>query len=148
MKNLILCFAAILCVSAIAYAQSPKLTPEGALLLNNGAINITLDSVRYQGIPNSVEEDKASESQLTNISPNPASGNRVILSYKVGVAAPVRIEVINARGEVMKTPVNQQMQTGIYAAVVDISDLSSGTYHCRITVGKSFIQMKSFVITK
>ena len=67
------------------------------------------------------------------VSPNPTSG-RFTIETVVSEAGPVRIELVNALGELVMT-LNEASVAGNFRATVDMGTLSAGAYNVVVTAG-------------
>ncbi|MES2767061.1 MAG: choice-of-anchor D domain-containing protein [Bacteroidota bacterium] len=83
---------------------------------------------------------------MQSISPNPATGGTIELTYSIGFTAYTRIELYNSLGEVVKVVVDGVQQEGDHTVRVDTQKLSSGVYQYRMVSGP-FNSTKSMVIT-
>jgi hypothetical protein len=67
------------------------------------------------------------------VSPNPTNG-RFTIETTVNEAGPVRIELVNALGELVMT-LNEASVAGNFRAAVDMGTLSAGAYNVVVTAG-------------
>ena len=76
--------------------------------------------------------------------PNPAQG-LVNFSYRINHHLPVRLTILNLRGQVMRRIVNEKQRPGDYQYQADVSYLRAGTYLYRLQAG-SFQDTKKLVV--
>ncbi len=77
--------------------------------------------------------------------PNPASGS-VNIKYTIPVRTDVLIEIYDINGKKMKDLVStSQLYEGTYIYPADLSELSSGTYICRMVAGEKSYSTKILV---
>jgi len=92
----------------------------------------------YMFVPND-DEVQATSTILIGNYPNPFNPETAI-SYAVKGFSPVRIEIYNAKGQLVKTLVNAKIDTGSYQVIWNGKDnygnaVSSGVYHCKMQTG-------------
>jgi|GEM_PF-2553610 len=72
------------------------------------------------------------------IAPNPVTGSTVTLNYVLNEDAAVRVTLVNAVGETVRSIADEQHATaGAYSLGLNVSDLPAGTYFCRVVAGGS-----------
>lgn len=97
----------------------------------NGCENI---SEPFDVILTDVNDDVVAGYQAPiRISPNPTNG-RFTIETNVSEAGPVRIELVNALGELVMT-LNEASGAGNFRASVDMGTLSAGAYNVVVTAG-------------
>ncbi|MEO6693925.1 MAG: T9SS type A sorting domain-containing protein [Ignavibacteria bacterium] len=94
-----------------------------------GKISGNIDDYRlYQNFPNPF---------------NPAT----IISYKINQSGFVTLKVYNLVGQVVKTLVSEQQESGTYSKQFDASQLSSGVYLYKLQIN-SFTSVKRMTLIK
>jgi hypothetical protein len=95
----------------------------------------------------SVEETPISKSGLSfnGISPNPASDNAT-LSFSISNPSNIDISIFDNEGKLIKVLENKQFNTGEYIINYNLSDLSSGMYHFRISDGRIILGRKINIV--
>ena len=87
------------------------------------------------GVVNGVSE-KASDQgfELGQSYPNPTNGSAVVM-FTLPTDAPVRIDLIDAKGSIVHTVFTGRMTSGDHSVTLDAKDLASGTYFYTLTSG-------------
>lgn len=85
--------------------------------------------------------------ELKEISPNPVSNHSAKISFSLGLNAQTEISLINSNGETVLVPVNSYMESGSYETDLDISNIASGIYFCKLVSGP-FTEIKKLIIIK
>ena len=78
--------------------------------------------------------------------PNPFNPSTTI-QYEFPFSYDIRLEVLNIRGQLIRTLVDEQKAPGRYSIEFDASGLSSGVYLCRLVAG-DFTQTRKMVLLK
>jgi len=78
--------------------------------------------------------------------PNPFNPTTTI-QYEFSISCNIRLEVLNIRGQLIRTLVDEQKLPGRYSIEFDASGLSSGVYLYRLVAG-NFIQTRKMVLLK
>ncbi len=89
--------------------------------------------------------------ELSAIQPNPFHASTGI-NYSVKTSEPVRIDVFNSRGQLVRTLVNEVKSSGSHSIVWDGHDMSgkavsSGVYYCRMSCG-AYTSSRRMVLLK
>ncbi|GGF19365.1 T9SS type A sorting domain-containing protein [Hymenobacter cavernae] len=83
--------------------------------------------------PNAPTAKQATKDLGTSLFPNPSNGTTQ-LEYNVAKAGPVTIELLDGRGNTLRKILDQQSkEKGAHVLVVNVDDLSNGTYFYKIT---------------
>ena len=69
---------------------------------------------------------------LAPIHPNPSTGGSVAVDFGVGINAPTTIDLVNTQGQVVRTFVNSQLQSGEYTLSFPTTGISNGAYVLRM----------------
>ena len=77
--------------------------------------------------------------------PNPAA-NRTTLEFSIPAEAVTSINLYNSLGKQVKTVLNENLREGSYRLDLDVSDLKSGMYVCRMRYGKQQLSIKMLVV--
>ena len=73
--------------------------------------------------------------------------NANTVNYELIANGPVRIELRDARGEVLEVLFEGEKEAGIHNLAVDVTQQKSGVYYISILNGKELVS-KKFVIAK
>lgn len=84
---------------------------------------------------------------LSSINPNPVGSEGASISYSVAFDSFVNISIYNTNGELVKTIVNENKASGLYSNFVDVTDIPSGVYICKMISG-IYTESQIFVIYK
>jgi|GEM_PF-6004500 len=84
------------------------------------------------------EEERAAFEQNAVTYPNPTA-NGSSLQYKVNQSGPVKIVMLNAKGEVEATLLEKPLEAGEYTLENDVSGLQSGVYFYKITTAEGTV---------
>ncbi len=84
---------------------------------------------------------------LTHITPNPIGIEGANINYSIAFDSFTNISLYNLKGELIKTLVNEMKSNGFYSEFLDVSDLSSGVYVCKMIAG-TYISSQVIVIYK
>jgi hypothetical protein len=118
--------------------------------LNGSRFNYRLKQIDSDGnyeFSNVIEaEIIPSEYILNQNYPNPFNPVTTI-SYRISKESKVVIEVYNILGTEVVTIVNETKQPGYYEVELKGTNLSSGTYFCRMTAG-DFVDVKKMILMK
>jgi hypothetical protein len=87
-----------------------------------------------------------SEFKLEQNYPNPFNP-MTIISFSVPNKEYVSITLFNSTGELVSKPASEMLSPGNYTFVFDASNLSSGTYFCRMIAG-SYIKTNKMILIK
>jgi alpha-tubulin suppressor-like RCC1 family protein len=106
-----------------------------------------IDSVSLEAGPISSVDEKiiAGGSLLQNI-PNPFASSTVI-EYRLPARADVRLEIRDLLGNLVETLVDRTEEAGSYHQRVDASNLTSGVYSYRLTIG-AWSTMKWMIVAR
>jgi bacillopeptidase F len=86
------------------------------------------------------EGPAATGRNLLHVHPNPA-GNYTTVDYLVPQNGPVRMELTDASGKILKVLVEQNVNAGTYTLQADLSDLANGLYYLSLeNVGKKSVR--------
>lgn len=90
-----------------------------------------------EGLASTAEEEAIPSPafELAQTYPNPAH-RTATLEFIVGADGPVTIEVFDALGRRVATPVDGEYLAGPHKTVLDVSDLASGVYTYRLVAGQ------------
>ncbi len=132
--------------SIAANTSSSSMTASSAETDWNLTNNTDETTATFQVGPVSTEEpgDTPAEFALHPSYPNPFNPTTT-LSYDVKEATHVRLEVYNLLGQVVETLVDDMQPAGTYRVAFDASQLASGTYLYRITMGE-FMDTKTMTL--
>ena len=72
--------------------------------------------------------------ELGAAAPNPSRG-RTRIAYGLAEAGPVRLELFNVVGQLVRTVVDETRSAGPHTAEIDVSGLAAGVYVCRLVSG-------------
>ena len=75
------------------------------------------------------------------VSPNPAS-NQVSISFKLPQEMPVRVEIVNEQGALLKVVTDAHHASGLFTYPVNVAQLPTGIYFCRLKAGDLFLVKK------
>jgi photosystem II stability/assembly factor-like uncharacterized protein len=95
----------------------------------------------YMDSPLSVEKRPVFAALKARVYPNPLSSSSVI-EYEVNQPAQVKIEISDMQGRKLKAINEGFRQAGKYQVSLDILNLESGIYTCRIQVGRQLFSIK------
>jgi aminopeptidase N len=84
--------------------------------------------------------------ELRQNEPNPFS-RQTAITYSLDQTSSVRIEILNADGKALLTPIHGTHQPGVYRYVLSDDTLSPGIYFCRMDAG-SFSQTRKMIVIK
>jgi aminopeptidase N len=84
--------------------------------------------------------------ELRQNEPNPFS-TQTAITYSVSEPSTVRIEILNAEGKTLMTPVHSSHQPGVYRYTLSVDTLSPGIYFCRMDAG-TFSQSRKMIVVK
>ncbi|HET6512871.1 MAG TPA: T9SS type A sorting domain-containing protein [Candidatus Kapabacteria bacterium] len=84
--------------------------------------------------------------ELEQIAPNPSKGHSQIRYYVPG-ELPVRLELIDEMGRVVRTVVDEIMGQGSHVADLEVLDIPSGTYTIRLGYGDR-VRTRRMILTK
>lgn len=120
----------------------------------SGTTNLYADdcSVNKGGLGKPSAEEETAEAQapegfaLHQNYPNPFNP-RTTISYGLGEAVRVRLEVYDLRGRPVAELVNGIQQAGEYSIDLDLSGMPSGLYVCRLSAG-SFTAIRKMMFSK
>ena len=104
---------------------------------NSTGTSIPAANVIISGSTESAGVSEVSEAQgysLEQNYPNPASGKSQV-GITLPVSSVVHFVVVDVKGEVVETLLDQRMNAGTYAITIDASQLASGTYYYQMTAG-------------
>jgi hypothetical protein len=76
-----------------------------------------------------------------------ASAKAVRINYTLPAQALVNVSIFSAKGSLLATPANGIQNAGSHIVTINSSELGSGVYYCRLSVGQAQCVNK-FVITK
>src|SRR5581483_9581084 len=113
-------------------AESATLTFPSSSPSPSGGFSYTLTGT---GVVNGVTE-KASQDgyELGQSYPNPTTGTAEVF-VTLPADAPVRIDLIDANGKVVRTAYTGRLTAGDHSITLDAQDLPSGTYYYELTSG-------------
>jgi len=114
------------------------------------ADNSTVEEVRwenqYEEITGINDAVKPENSTLSQNYPNPFNPETTI-SYQLSAISDVKLAVYNAKGELVKTLVQNVQNAGRYSVTFEGTDLNSGVYFYKLTTPESSF-MKKMVLVK
>ncbi len=84
--------------------------------------------------------------ELRQNEPNPFS-NQTTITYSVEQPSNVKIEILDADGKTLMTPVNARHQPGVYKYILTDDTLPAGFYFCRMDAG-TFSQTRKMVVVR
>jgi hypothetical protein len=92
--------------------------------------------------------DRPAQKQAVTLEnyPNPFNPSTMI-KFSVPVSGHVTLSVYNVRGELVKTLVDEAMDSGVYEEAFNANGLASGTYFYRVT-GEGFTKTAKMVLLK
>lgn len=82
----------------------------------------------------------------TTIAPNPVT-SELKATIGIGFDVPVKIELVNSIGEIVATPVDNEMKQGVYDITMPVDNLSNGLYFLRVITGP-YVETRSVIIQK
>ncbi|RLD54367.1 MAG: hypothetical protein DRJ05_14810 [Bacteroidetes bacterium] len=77
--------------------------------------------------------------------PNPFS-NTTRIDYSVAIAGNVKISVIDGKGNILKTIVNEKKEPGKYSIDFNGENLAAGVYYCSLQSGDKSEMMKMIIV--
>ena len=108
--------------------------------------NIVLLKTDINGTLTTINDQLQKTSFGLNIFPNPCS-SFVQLSYRIEESGPVRIEILNCLGVILKTHINFDNNVGSHTILLPVDDLVPGIYLCRITAN-GFTETKQLLVQR
>lgn len=90
--------------------------------------------------------DESKNNHLLNAYPNPLAG-KTKLRWRLTEASQVQISILDTRGKILETLVNEFKQPGEYSFDFESSGLANGVYFCRFKAGK-IIENQKLVLIK
>jgi hypothetical protein len=82
---------------------------------------------------------------LLSPSPNPSSGSTLV-SFELPHALPVRLSLINDRGEELQLLLDETREGGLHMLRIDSARLTSGLYHLRLVAGSVILTQQMLVV--
>jgi hypothetical protein len=80
-----------------------------------------------------------------SVVPNPSYDNTIAVSYRLGMDAPVELDVLNAQGEQMAVAVSDESESkGTHTVQLSTSNFSSGTYFLLLRVANNSYSIAKF----
>lgn len=76
----------------------------------------------------------SSRTQLKEIYPNPAT-KQLHIEFELASGSKTTISVFNMLGKKVKDVLAESLSTGTYSMLIDVADLASGSYFCRMESG-------------
>jgi serine protease len=76
----------------------------------------------------------SASTKLKEIYPNPAT-KQTHIEFALSSSAKTTIGIYNLLGDKVKDVISENLTTGTYSLMIDVSDLSSGSYFCRMESG-------------
>ncbi len=76
----------------------------------------------------------SSSTQIKEIYPNPAN-KQTHIEFSLASSGKTTIGIYNLLGEKVKDVISENLSAGTYSLIIDVSDLSSGSYFCRLESG-------------
>lgn len=117
-------------------------------------VNIFSDGPGVQAaIDSALSESTFGINELSNLNfqlsvfPNPTIDKNILVSYNLQETADVSIEIYNALGIKVESQDIKQQSAGNFEKQLDLSDLTSGVYFIRLSVGEKVDKLK-FVIAE
>ena len=99
---------------------------------------VATDTISFQGQLSIVGASKSipgpSTFEILSIFPNP-SKDIFHVNYLDGQAENVKVEIINALGQIVSTIEEGNQQTGLHSVALNALTLEPGTYYCRLSSG-------------
>jgi serine protease len=91
--------------------------------------------IKYNNVLASVEPiSLADRTSLIQVYPNPSKAQSRI-EFSLGQAGQTELSIYNSLGVKVKTILSEKLNSGRYTLVVDMTELSSGTYYCNMVTG-------------
>ena len=98
------------------------------------------------GVVNGVSEKTAEQGfELGQSYPNPTTGSAVVM-FTLPTDAPVRIDLIDAKGSIVRTVFTGRMTSGDHTVTLDAKDLASGTYFYTLTSGDIHLSRQMILV--
>ena len=88
----------------------------------------------------------ASDYHLGEVNPNPVGATGTDIPFSIAFDGYVEIRIVNAGGEVVNTPIAQNMKAGSYSVRIP-ADLPNGAYFLEMTSGE-YKQLRKFTVAK
>ncbi len=88
----------------------------------------------------------ASDYNLGTVNPNPVGATGTDIPFSIAFDGYVEIRIVNAAGEVVNTPIAQNMKAGSYSVRIP-ADLPNGAYFLEMTSGE-YKQLRKFTVAK
>jgi hypothetical protein len=102
--------------------------------VGSNAIGLALLAEIYRPVSGVAEAGPAGALAIEGAYPNPAT-DRARIRFSVGSPGAVRLDILDALGEHVATPVNATMEAGGHEVAVDLRGLPAGTYFCALHAG-------------
>ena len=100
------------------------------------------------GVVNGVSEQSSDRGfELGQSYPNPTTGSAAVM-FTLPTDAPVRIDLINAKGSIVRTLFIGRMTSGDHSVTLDAKDLASGTYFYTLTSGDIHLISRQMVLVR
>ncbi len=77
--------------------------------------------------------------------PNPTNG-RTIIGFTIDQEGPVKLDILDINGKVVKTIINGYLSAGKHSLNLDLGNLSAGTYVNRLSVKNNLITRKLILL--
>jgi hypothetical protein len=110
--------------------------------------NSQFELTENQGTASGVREAAAAAAgvRFAAVRPNPAS-DRAELVYGLATGADVRLGLYDGAGRLVRELATGRESAGEHRVSVDVTDLSAGVYHCRLTAGGVEL-MQTLIVVK
>lgn len=106
---------------------------EGKIQISEGYVNVN-------------EINSANSIQIHNY-PNPFK-NQTTISFNLSKQADVKMEIFNVSGSVILCPINRKLKEGSHEVIINAANMTSGIYHCKLTINGEDINMKKMLLLK
>jgi hypothetical protein len=118
----------------------------GVSVVWNYGQDVYLWRERLTGVTEQIAPGLPIKALLSSAHPNPFNSS-VVISYSLPFPHHVQLEVFNIRGQKVATLLEGEQAAGAKEILWDASDMTSGLYFCKLTVGK-FSEVKKMTLLK
>lgn len=127
-----------------------------AMLRRGGSFLYRLEEVSTDGVVHEVgravvdaqDAVEGTDMGLTLISPNPVTGSTVMLRYMLPETGAVSVVLYSADGRAVRVLLDERSAAaGMHSSIIDIADVPSGTYFCRMTTAEGH-DTRTIIVTR
>ncbi len=128
-------------------AANFTLVPESILYENPGTEGVAYGDRRWHdpSVPQSIDEPMVSNPELVSNYPNPFNGSTT-LSFYLERDSQVDVSIYDLRGRLLIHPVSEKYTPGNHNLLLDLTNLESGIYLCKVQLGREHQMTKMTVI--